>query len=192
MNETELSTAIIRQASQFVGLREIRPNREWDNPATPGPDKILGNHLRALMRPSPWQEGWAYCAAFCEGVVVQSLRCLGASEKEIAKFSKVMGPHVVTSARGFAALKLLEPKPTTGAIWFARHGRTANGHAGIVTACQGSRIATIEANTSLDSRDPAKDREGDWITTRLFTYTGRGTLHTLGFLSPKNILDLIE
>ena len=36
--------------------------------------------LRKLMRPSPWEEGWAYCAAYCEGVVAaarvapQSLR----------------------------------------------------------------------------------------------------------------------
>lgn len=192
MNETALSSAIIRQASKFIGLREVIPNAKWDNPRTPGKETELCAELIAMMRPSPWQPGWAYCAAFCEGVVVAALREVGASERQVGKFAKVMGPHCVSAARAFGALKLLDKKPSPGAIWLARQGRTASGHAGIVTASMGNRVATIEANTSLDSTDSSKDREGDWITTRLFTATGRGTLHTLGFVTVAGILELVE
>lgn len=189
MNENQLANAIIRYASRFIGLREVRPNAEWNNPATRGDDAELSRELREIMRPSPWEPGWAYCAAFCEGVVASALFWLGLSN---AHFRAVMSPHVLTSAREFRKLGLLSVDPAPGSIWLAQHGQSNNGHAGIVTASEGGRtkIATIEANTSLDSSNPAKDREGDWITTRIFPVRGRGTLRTLGFVTPSAILSL--
>ena len=38
MNADQLATATLRHASRFLGLREIRPNADWDLPSTPGPD----------------------------------------------------------------------------------------------------------------------------------------------------------
>jgi hypothetical protein len=183
---------ILREASRFIGLREVRPNARWDNPATPGPDTALCEELRRLMRPAPWQEGWAYCAAFCEGVVVSALTKLGASEDQIRRFSKVMNAHVLSSLNGFAALKLIVPQPSPGAIWFARHGLTTSGHAGFVTTHEGARMATIEANTSLGPSTPAKEREGDWITTRMRNANTNGRLVTRGFLPVSNLLKLID
>lgn len=191
MNADQLATATLRHASRFLGLREIRPNADWDLPSTPGPDKALAEELRALMRPSPWKEGWAYCAAYCEGVVLAALRALGASAAQLKRWQDTMTPHCVTSARNFRKLGLLSAVPTPGAIWLAQHGSTTNGHAGLVTSVRGVSMATIEANTSLDKTTPEKDREGDWITTRLGFVKGRGALQTLGFVHPEAILKLI-
>ena len=35
---TSLTSAILNTASEFVGMREVKPNREWDDTDTPGPD----------------------------------------------------------------------------------------------------------------------------------------------------------
>jgi hypothetical protein len=191
ISHTALTNMILREASRFIGLREIRPNARWDNPATPGIDTALCLELREMMRPAPWQDGWAYCAAFCEGVVVSALTKVGASPDQIRRFSKVMNAHVLSSFNGFASQGLTEPRPTPGAIWFARHGLTTSGHAGIVTALEGSRMATIEANTSLDPSSPSKEREGDWITNRMRNTNTNGRLVTRGFLPVANLIKLI-
>ena len=100
----------------------------------------------------------------------------------------------VQSYAQFKALGLVTPTPVPGAIWLAQHGASENGHAGLVTSIArlSPTVSPIEANTALDSRDPAKDREGDWITTRAFLAGGRGTLRTLGFVSPAALLKLLS
>lgn len=132
------------------------------------------------------------CAAYTEGVVAAALRSLEFPETKIQRWHKVMTPHCVTSAGNFRARKLLTDQPDRGAIWLARHGSTSNGHAGIVSAASGKSMATIEANTSLDPTTPAKDREGDWITTRVRSIGGTGSLKTMGFVTPASILALLE
>lgn len=187
-----LATLIIRQASAFVGLREVEPNRDWDIPSTPHPDSELVRQLKALMRPSPWQDGWAYCAAFCEGVVAAALFELGTGQ-QVERWRAVMGPHVVSAWQAFRSRGLVSAQPVPGAIWLARHGDTSNGHAGIVTAVRegGVSMATVEANTSLDATTAAKEREGDWITTRVRMTRGTGSLRTLGFVTPDAVIKLV-
>ena len=187
-----LGDQIVREAGRFVGLREVRRNSDWDNPKTPERDTALAEELRRLMRPSPWEEGWSYCAAYCDGIVGVALRSLGFSETKVKRWSKVMTPHCVTSAGNFRVRDLLTEKPVRGAVWLARHGTSSNGHAGIVTATSGRSMSTIEANTSLDPTTSAKDREGDWITTRIRSVSGTGNLRTMGFVTPASILSLLE
>ena len=189
----DLGNQIVREAGRFVGLREVKPNAVWDNPKTPGPDAALVLEVKTLMRPSPWEEGWSYCAAFAEGMVRCALIRLAIQPTEAAKFLDVMSPGVLLSFNRFKERELISPNPCVGAIWLARHGSTEQGHAGIVTSksLAGVNMSTIEGNTSLDSKDPAKDREGDWITTRTFPATGRGDLRTLGFVQPEAVLKLI-
>ena len=191
MTSDQLAQGIIRQASRFIGLREVKPNADWDNPNTAGPDRALVDELRALMRQSPWQPGWAYCAAFAESMVLVALRSLAATPEQIKRWQATMTPHCVTSAGNFRERGLLSANAEPGAIWLARHGSTSNGHAGIVTAVRGMSMATIEGNTSLDPSSDAKEREGDWITNRIRFLKGSGTLNTLGFITPAAILKLI-
>ncbi len=191
MTSDQLAQGIIRQASRFIGLREVKPNADWDNPNTPGNDRALVDELRSLMRQSPWEPGWAYCAAFAEGMVLAALRSLAATPDQIKRWQATMTPHCVTSAANFRSLGLLSESAVPGSIWLARHGSTSNGHAGIVTAVRGVSMATIEGNTSLDPGSDAKEREGDWITHRIRFLKGNGTLNTLGFITPASILKLI-
>jgi hypothetical protein len=112
---------------------------------------------------------------------------------ETAKaWARTVNAGVLSSYNALRALGLTTQKPVRGAIWYARHGSTSNGHCGLVTAVD-LKLAiqsTIEANTSLDSKNPAKDREGDWITTRVGQMLGRGSLRTLGYINPEQILQL--
>ncbi len=186
-----LAGAIIKQAARFIGLREVRPNAEWDNPKTPGKDTALSDELIALMLPTPWKPGWAYCAAFAEGIVAAAIAQAGGTPAQVAAFRAVMTAGVLDTRNRFRAKGLLTQAPEPGAIWLAQHGTGSTGHAGIVTGLIKGRLLTIEANTSLDSKDPAKDREGDWITTREFAPAGRGTLKTVGYVTPASILKLI-
>ena len=192
MTSDTLATAVMRQAGRFIGLREVKPNAYWDNPSTAGPDRVLVDELRSLMRSSPWEPGWAYCAAFCEGMVLAALRSLSATPEQIKRWQATMTPHCVTSATNFSKLGLLSPTATPGAIWLARHGQTSNGHAGIVTSLRSVNMSTIEGNTSLDPSSDAKEREGDWITARIRLVKGSGSLFTLGFITPDAILKLIS
>lgn len=188
-----LGAAIIATAAEFIGLREVKPNAAWDNPKTPAVETALSLKLRAMMKPSPWEEGWAYCAAFAEGAARVSLQSLGLNP---ARFAALMSPHVMTSVRAFRQAGLLSDKPEIGSIWLAQHGVTDSGHAGILTAAEAAvipnniRLSTIEGNTSLDPSNDQKEREGDWITTRIFPATGRGMLRTRGFITPAAILTL--
>ena len=192
MTSDTLATAVMQQAGRFIGLREVKPNTDWDNPSTAAPDRALVDELRSLMRSSPWETGWAYCAAFCEGMVLAALRSLSATPEQIKRWQATMTPHCVTSAANFRKLGLLSPTAAPGAIWLARHGSTSNGHAGIVTAVRGVSMSTIEGNTSLDPSSDAKEREGDWITARIRPLKGSGSLFTLGFITPDAILKLIS
>lgn len=192
LNPDAVANAIIREACRFVGLKEIRPNARWDDPTTPGIDVKLCQELRDIMRPSPWQEGWAYCAAFVEGVVGQGLGKAGASAQQIARFARVMGPHVLTSFNGFHRLGLISTTPSRGSIWLAQHGVTTRGHCGIVTCASAASMSTIEANTSLDASTPAKEREGDWITTRIRNRNTNGKLRTRGYLSVAALIRLVN
>jgi hypothetical protein len=192
ITELSLANMILREASRFVGLREVKPNTQWDNPQTVGFDAELSNELRSIMRPAPWQEGWAYCAAFAEGIVVSSLRRLGADEAQIRKFSNVHTAHCMTNFRAFKAKGLISTKPVTGSLWIAQNGTTDQGHEGIVIAAQSGSMTTLEANTSNSNKSlPSQEREGDWITNKIRNLNTNGRLVTRGFVSPENILRLI-
>lgn len=190
MNDSaaKLAATIITVASRYVGLREVKPNKEWDNPTTPGADAALNLELRALMQPSPWEDGWAYCAAFCEGVVARALLDEGLPECA-RKWRRLFTPGVLRSYQAFREIGCISAVPVPGATWLAQHGHTQAGHAGLVKLVGTMTMTTIEANTSHGEHG-AKDREGDWITTRMFSPGGRGDLRTLGFIHPATILSL--
>lgn len=185
-----LADLIVRTASRFVGLREVISNREWDNPATPAKEARLSFELREMMRPSPWEPGWAYCSAFSEGVVLEAMRKGNYPAATLAAFAEPMGAHVVTAAREFGKLGLLRDTPKRGAIWFGKWGSSASGHAGIVEAPNGGIMATIEANTGpgkAAGEFSAGDREGDWIDRRTRNVRQNGALRTIGFVWPEDV-----
>ena len=182
-----LADLIIREASRFVGLREISPNRNWDDPSTPGDDAALVIALKTMMRSAPWEDGWAYCAAFCEGVVKTALRKGEFHSDIVSAVAKTLGPSVMSSFTACKDKGLIHDTPKRGAIFFWQNGSGWTGHAGIVSAWDGgSAMATIEANTSANKN--GNQREGDWITTKTRNYKGERPFKARGFLWPEDIL----
>jgi hypothetical protein len=189
-----LAVEIKRQANLFLHLKEVVSNQRWDNPLTPSPEKALSDYLVAAMKEAGWPPGAPYCAAFAEAMVVLALRNLGADTALVNRFRGLMTPHCVTSFNNFNRLNLIESKPSSGAIWLARHGNTDSGHAGLVTsdyAYSSTRMATIEGNTSAEFITDDKERQGDGIYARTRTVQN-GKLKTLGFISPVSVLSLVE
>lgn len=193
ITETALANMIIKVAREFVGLKETRPNAQWDDPKTKGPDSEINARLIALMRPAPWELGWAHCAAFGEAMVCEALRRCGASEEQIRQFSRVHTPHVMSNFRAFQKLGLISDTPSMGALGLAQHGTTDSGHEWIVTVpvIATGRMGTIESNTSAGpAQTAAGDREGDWITEKTRAHGTNGNLKTRGFISVASILKL--
>jgi hypothetical protein len=195
ITETAFANMLIHVALEFVGLTETKPNAQWDNPKTKGPDPEINARLIGLMRPAPWEPGWAHCAAFAEGMVVEALLRCGATAVMTRKFSAVHTPHVMSNYRAFKKLGLISPTPSMGALWLAQHGLTDMGHEGIITVpvVSAGRMGTIESNTSAGPAQTAMgDREGDWITEKERAHSTNGKLRTRGFVSVASILKLIE
>jgi len=193
MKEEVYVEALLKFASQFAGLKEVKPNAAWDKPSTPGADTDLSNLLISIMRPSPWEKGWAYCAAFVEGCVIETLKSLGVSSYARAKVASVLSPHCVTTYNNFKREGLISSIPTRGSIWIARKDGSSSGHMGFVRQPSGPTMATLEANTSAgEEADADKIREGDWIDFKIRSVKRNGNLLTLGFIDPSAILDLIS
>ena len=186
----EFGQAILAEARRFVGLKEVKPNADWTLPANGARGIQLALELRKLMRPSPWQEGWAYCAAFAEAMVIKAASNL---KLETRNLSKLLQPGVLNTWRAFDdhVLKLTSDEPCDGAIWLLKHlDKPGQGHAGIVADWTPHNLFTIEANTSNSEASSAKDREGDWIAEKVSDCKGRGRLRTLGFITPEALLML--
>ena len=192
-----IGAEIVRQAERFVGLYERVNNAVWDDPTTPGEDARAGELVR-LMEGVGWQKGWPYCAALVEAMWAQAYRKLGADPAVIARFGKILCPHVMTSWRAVQAAELDYTgwNPAPGSIGFYRHAGTTNGHAVIVSSVEedsGStlvRFSTVEGNTMPEAADAAKDREGGGQGDGVFRKIRRmnyGTISGLvlqGFLQP--------
>lgn len=194
ITELALSNMIIKVAREFVGLKETKPNAEWDNPRTKEVEKYLSDRLKAMMRPAPWQEGWAHCAAYAEGVVCEALRRCGATPEQVLKFSRIHTPHVMSNYRVFSKLGILSDTPSMGALWLAQHGSTDTGHEGIVVNpfIRAGRMTMVESNTSAGpAQTAAGDREGDWVTEKERNHSTNGKLRTRGFIPVTAILGLI-
>lgn len=187
-----LAAEIIRQAEAFQNLKEVVPNKKWDNSATPGPDSVLNARLTEVMESAGWEAPWAYCAAFAEGMIILALRQLGCQPGQYARLRKLIQPGVMNTVRALSSVQALSAQPVPGALWLARHGNTDKGHAGIVTSARGNGLmSTIEGNTTSDFKDSASDRQGDGIFPRARNVAINGNLKTMGFLTPASMLRLL-
>jgi hypothetical protein len=74
--------------------------------------------------------------------------------------------------------RLTEPEVGCVVIW--QFGNTDSGHTGIVTKLTGSRIETIEGNTSGPSKDVV--REGDEVAIKSRSKTGTKAMRVVGFI----------
>lgn len=179
-----INELIISKAHQFVGLVETRSNAEWDDPLTPGID-ASARLLRATLSAAGWQPGWAYCAAFVEGVWSLAYAEIGSSQ--LIKVKNLLTPSVMQSFEHCQAAGLISRIPVPGAIMFMQNGKSWTGHSGIVEKTDGERIWNIEANTSPSPLSTAADREGQGVfdrKQRRIDFSPKPGLWLRGFLNP--------
>lgn len=171
---------IIKVASQFVNLYEVKPNSQWS-------EKEKSNQLIGLMENCGWQKGWPYCASFCEAVWKTAYKNCNASPEILGLITKNLTPSTLISYNNFKKLDLVSKEPSPGSIFFMRKGQTEQGHAGIVVEVNDDgTIITIEGNTSPSPTSAAADREGDGIykKTRKLKFQPTSGLYLIGFLPP--------
>jgi hypothetical protein len=163
-------------AEHFAGLQESIANAVWDDPATPGADPRAAD-LREVLIEVGWKPGWPYCMSFAEGV----WRLAGAKSAVLA----LLTPHVMTSFRN--CKRWVSPTPVVGAIGFMQKGKSADGHAFLVTKVGPDLLSTVEGNTSPAAGTPEADREGDGVykkSRRRKNTTPHDGLWIRGYLHP--------
>jgi hypothetical protein len=193
MTPKELARRLISTATDYVGMRETRPNAAWDDPRTPQWDVDAHVWLRTRMRQvSGWTPGAPYCAAFVGAVVSAVLE--GATDLTVRAEDTWLAhwtAHCMINANGLRQRGWLTASPVPGAIWLAqqwRRGRaTSSGHTGIVCDVSRSLMVTVEGNTSSGSTD----NTGDGIYTRTRALQTNGSLRTVGYLTPSDLLRLV-
>jgi LysM repeat protein len=180
-----VAAEIVTQAKRFVNLHEIESNARWDDPATAERD-AEGSALRRALEEVEWQEGWPYCAAFCEAVWRLGYGEIGATPTVMRQIARRLNPSVMSSFRNWKEVGGITRTPTPGSIFFMQKGRTDRGHAGIVVRVFDDRISTIEGNTSPDPKNAAADREGDGVfkRSRALRFEHHKGLWLRGFLNP--------
>lgn len=177
----DIGAKVISSAARFVGLTEVRSNTSWDLIVTAGKDAIAEEFHAELLRVG-WQDGWPYCAAFCE--VAWKMAYQG--RPELPKVRTMLTPGVLQSFHNAAEQGWTSKEPKIGAIGIMRNGETEHGHAFLIRGWTSDKIATIEANTSPASGDPLRDREGDgvYMKERNFVFAPTTGLHLIGFIHP--------
>ncbi len=177
-----LGAKIVDVADDFEGLVEVRSNAAWR-------DAARGAKFKAMIKRAGHEDGWPYCMSFCEGVWRVAYEEAG---RDFSLLGKLLNPSVLGSYGNLknAGINLRPAVPMEGAIFFMQSGSSGNGHAGIVTACDGKFLATIEANTSPSAVDVAADRDGGigtggvWRKRRLYDFAKKPGLWLKGILNP--------
>ncbi len=184
----KFATLMVKRATDFVGLVEVKDNAVWDDPRTPRWDKEKSQWLVHWMsKVKGWVPGAPYCVAFDGAIAAACLEEVGLPSKY---FLAAWSAHVMTNVNMLKEGELLEENPRVGAIWLARLQGTHSGHAGIVTSSSSKFVTTVEGNTFPQPTEASKDRNGNGIWIRTFQQRGRGRLVTQGFCTPKAILTI--
>lgn len=177
----DIGAKVVLEAAKFLGLTEIRSNAEWDDLSTSMKDTIAEEFKGELLR-TGWQTGWPYCAAFCEVV----WRRAYAGRPELPDIKEMLTPGCMLTYERAVNLGFVSKTPVVGAIGIMKRGTGPQGHAFIVAGISGTKLTTIEANTSPVPGTVSADREGDGVykKTRLLEFKPTTGLHLIGFIQP--------
>lgn len=176
---------IIDHADDFINLYEIKANAEWRSIVNSKDGKTLSDLLVKEMERGGWQKGWPYCMAFAEAAWRYAYEALEAPEALRKEIFTKLTPSSMVTYNNFKAKITKTPVP--GAIFLMQHGKTSNGHAGIVCGVKNGVMATIEGNTSSKGATSVEsDRNGDCIVkkTRPVNFSVSSGLYLKGFLNP--------
>lgn len=180
-----LGYEIVRCAKQYVGLKEVIPNKKWDDPTTPGPD-ARAKKFEEWIKKAGHQDGWPYCMSACKAIVKEALENLGLTPQYLWLLQAI-NPSVMQSFNNLNKIGKISKSPIPGSIGFMQKHLSQNGHAFIVERLQGNVLLTLEGNTSIGSTlEIEADRNGDWFTfkTRPLSFSPSRGLWIRGFWNP--------
>jgi uncharacterized protein (TIGR02594 family) len=155
---------VVAQAQKFIGVREKGgPNR--------------GKEVEMFQKAVDGKaEGEPWCMAFVQFCVEQVEAATG-FDSQLFRTEHCLTTWLKTPV----GLRTMKPEPGCIVLW--QHGRTSNGHTGIVTKVLSDKAAirTVEGNTGSGS---AVVREGDGVYERERSMNGSGDMHILGYIKP--------
>ena len=170
---------VLEIATKFVGLYESKPNAAWSSKTLDNYDE-LSSQLIEMMERTGWQPGWAYCAAFVDGIYREAFKD---DADKLAIIKKCLSPSVMTTFKD--SKKYFTKTPTPGSIFIMQMKSGGTGHCGLVgNSIKSDSFSTIEGNTGPGPAVAAKDRDGDGIyaKARSLNFTHSDGLHLLGFI----------
>ena len=158
---------VFRLAAQVcVGVREQGGNNS--GPVVELIQETIGTHGK---------EAW--CMAFVQTCIAFAEYCTGVKSPIFAS------EHCLTAWEQTPKAQRVNSLPAAGAIVIWRHGKTTNGHTGIVDSCDGVNFKAFEGNTESGispSGTVVRDGGGVYHTNR--SLKGAGTMVLVGFLKP--------
>lgn len=153
---------ILKEAKKYIGIKEIRPNKGWQN-----------KYFQSLMKKTGWQSGWDYCVLFTKLVLLRTLK-----RKQQAAVKKLFNASSQTTWQNllkYEHLGLYKISKTAkpGSIAFYKHmQKDWKGHADIVIRADKDTFTVVSANGSV----------GVEVKTRKYTFNSN-TFRLLGFVN---------
>ncbi len=184
--QLEVQARILAQFQSWIGVKEITPNRGFQNPA-----------FEKTMRLEGWQPPQAYCAYTVKAGYRRTIpRDLWAHLSMLMTAGAMQTYQNLKAAYPNAIVRNASVTPGSLVFWRLFENNTASwkGHTGVVEkvvkvdAQLRIHLQTIEGNTATRSLDPSgrMRRDGDGVY-RMYPVTDTGTktgLRFVGFFDP--------
>jgi hypothetical protein len=151
-----------RIAEEYIGVREAGNNG--------GPEV-----MKFQMAVDGKASGESWCMCFVQYCVMEL-------EHKAQKRSNIFHAEHCLTVWNKSPEELRRPEPEPGYIVIWRHGKTTNGHTGIVTkVIDADHFETIEGNTADSS---VVDPDGDGVYRKIRHRHPAGEMQIVGFLCP--------
>lgn len=153
-------------AKSCVGIREATNSN--DGPMIELIEKTVGDFDYS-----------AWCMSFVQ-------TCLAYAEVKCdVKSWLLASEHCLTVWREAPTAARVKNRPAPGAIPIWQHGKTENGHTGVMLNLDGLLFSAVEGNTtSGQTADGKVVREGGGVYYTQRSLQGNGDMHVVGFLIP--------
>jgi len=153
---------ILKEAKKYIGIKEIHPNKGWQN-----------KYFQSLMKKVGWQSGWDYCVLFTKLVLSKTLK--GKKRSAVAKLFNASSQTTWQNLQKYKHLGLYEisKKAKPGSIAFYKHmQKNWRGHADILIRADKDTFTVVSANGSV----------GVEVKTRKYAFTSN-SFRLLGFVN---------
>lgn len=165
---------IFEIASSYIGIKEIPPNKGWNN-----------KEFERKMLAIGWQVDWAYCALFAKLCTIEYLSQFDSTKIDV--ISPLFSPMATVTYNRFKKAGYASQTPSLNTLVVWQHYKDGEpqptGHMGVLKSFDNSILNTIDGNTNV-----AGSREGDgfYEKNRTIKENVVNGLKFLGFINLPN------